>query len=460
MFLLAKIGRKRGLMAEGIFHYYFLLSEDAAPFIDKMAPWLQNAGFRPLTADDGEALPDELPFKPAYWQFAADEGSGVLALAFSPESTGQNPLQQLKSLEQEAGVDVDMILGQATVVIAPGKPFEEVLKQYQAVVRKRPGTELPLKAGRLMRHVLSSTSIFYIAIPEAYDARNSHFWGQRLAQLEGQHFKMRIITRLLGEQLNSVKREYGALEHELSLILHSNLVSKQGELAESEELDEQLKLLTTSYAKLAGNRRLIAEGKANLQALLNQFTRQLRQEPAFDFTSAGFNTLIENYQQRLEQLTQTEAHLQVSQQDYQAAIEVVRSRIDIMNSRSNLATQAQIRELMEHNTQMQKQSLVFQYAAGLIEFIVLAYYSHSLWKNLAYQAYNMIPASIQFMVVLLFSGHAVYCTHLLAEYIQGEHEVKNKVAIALLLMALLLGVIIVYTAWISSQGVPGALPGH
>ena len=109
---------------------------------------------------------------------------------------------------------------------------------------------------------------------------------------------------------------------------------------------------------------------------------------------------------------------------------------------------------------MQKQSLVFQYAAGLIEFIVLAYYSHSLWKNLAYQAYNMIPASIQFMVVLLFSGHAVYCTHLLAEYIQGEHEVKNKVAIALLLMALLLGVIIVYTAWISSQGVPGALPGH
>ncbi|HCF50422.1 MAG TPA: hypothetical protein DER60_09075, partial [Syntrophomonas sp.] len=237
--------------------------------------------------------------------------------------------------------------------------------------------------------------------------------------------------------------------------LHANLVSDQGEHKETEELSAQLNRLTTSYAKIAGSRHLIAKGKANLQAVLNQWTRQLRQESALDFDQARLNTWMENYHERLDQLTQAEANLQVSQEDYQAAIEVVRSRIDMMNSRSNLATQAQIRELMEHNTEMQKQSLVFQYAAGLIEFIVLAYYSHSLWKNLSHEGYLMVPASIQFIVVLLFSGNAVYCTHLLAEYMQGEHEVKSKMVISLISLAVLLVTIIAGTIFLSSQGASG-----
>ncbi len=169
---------------------------------------------------------------------------------------------------------------------------------------------------------------------------------------------------------------------------------------------------------------------------------------------------MENYHERLDQLTQAEANLQVSQQDYQAAIEVVRSRIDMMNSRSNLATQAQIRELMEHNTEMQKQSLVFQYAAGLIEFIVLAYYSHSLWKNLSHEGYLMVPASIQFIVVLLFSGNAVYCTHLLAEYMQGEYEVKSKMVHIVDLTGVLLVTIIAGTIFLSSQSASGLSAGH
>jgi len=62
-------------------------------------------------------------------------------------------------------------------------------------------------------------------------------------------------------------------------------------------------------------------------------------------------------------------------------------------------------------------------------------------------------------VVLLFSGTAVYCTHHLAEYIEGEHEVKNRIVVSLIFLALLLVVIIAATAWLSSQGA-GASLGH
>jgi hypothetical protein len=460
MFLLAKFGRKKRPMVEGIFQYYFLFDEDAPQFIGKMAPLLQNAGFRPFTDCDGGGLPHSLPFKQSFWQFSTGEGSCVWALAYSPAGSWQDSFQEIKSLEQQAGVDVDMILGQATIVIAPGHPWEDLLKHYEAAVGGKPGMEIPVKTGRLMRYALSPTNIFYVANPEVYDASSSVFWGQRLAQFEAQQLKAGIISRLLREQLASVNRETAALDRELSLILHANLVSDQGEHKETEELSAQLNRLTTSYAKIAGSRHLIAKGKANLQAVLNQWTRQLRQESALDFDQARLNTWMENYHERLDQLTQAEANLQVSQQDYQAAIEVVRSRIDMMNSRSNLATQAQIRELMEHNTEMQKQSLVFQYAAGLIEFIVLAYYSHSLWKNLSHEGYLMVPASIQFIVVLLFSGNAVYCTHLLAEYMQGEYEVKSKMVISLISLAVLLVTIIAGTIFLSSQSASGLSAGH
>ena len=95
------------------------------------------------------------------------------------------------------------------------------------------------------------------------------------------------------------------------------------------------------------------------------------------------------------------------------------------------------------NTFMQKQSLTFQFASGLIEFIVLAYYGHSLWKNLAHAAYENIPALIQFIFVLLFAGGTVYCTHLWAEYLQGEHHVKKQLIATTLILLIFFTVILV-----------------
>jgi hypothetical protein len=74
----------------------------------------------------------------------------------------------------------------------------------------------------------------------------------------------------------------------------------------------------------------------------------------------------------------------------------------------------------------------------------------------------LIPTPIQFIVVLLFSGNAVYCTHLLAEYMQGEHEVKQRMIISLLLLTMLLVLIIAGSIimGVPVAAVPGAAAGH
>lgn len=448
-------------MIAGIFQYYFMMAEDVSDFVDQMASPLQTAGFKVINRNDENGLPKSMPMEPISWNFPAGADSSVVALAYSPQGTLEESLQEIEALEKQSGLDLDMILGQATIVIGTELTWEELSKQSAAVLGKKTPDEIAVKNGRLMRYGLSPTRAFYLAQPGPYNAKSAVFWGQRLAQIEALQLNTAIVCRLLRDQLTMVRGEGTALERELSLILHANLVSAQGAQKEAQELDAQLNGLTSSYGKIAGSRHLVAQGQARLRNLLNQLTRQLRPDAYLAEGQPLFDGWLASYEERMDELAQAEADLQAAQQDYQAGIEVVRSRIDMMNNRSNLETQAQIRELMEQNTEMQKQSLVFQYAAGLIEFIVLAYYSHSLWKNLAHDGYLMIPASIQFIMVLLFSGNAVYCTHLLAEYMQGEHEVRTKMIAAVTAFIILLAIIIVGTILAGAPGAgAGTATGH
>ena len=194
---------------------------------------------------------------------------------------------------------------------------------------------------------------------------------------------------------------------------------------------------------IAGDYALLSQDCKKIDSLINDLNRQFRIQPGLKLDDDFRDNIIQPYHRRLQEMRDTLDELRISRENHQAAIEVVRSKVDILNSRANIATQEQIKDLMELNTQMQKQSLVFQYAAGLIEFIVLAYYSHSLWSHLAHNAYAAIPGWIQFVVVMVFSGSTVYCTHLLAEYMQGEHHVRRKLLYsALFLLAIFVFVLL------------------
>jgi hypothetical protein len=109
---------------------------------------------------------------------------------------------------------------------------------------------------------------------------------------------------------------------------------------------------------------------------------------------------------------------------------------------------------METNTAIQKQSLTFQFAAGLIEFIILAYYSHSLWKSLVPGAYHAIASWIQLLFVIAFSANTVYLTHLIAEYVQGEKHVKRQLQFFLAMLVIILVTVLVASVILQNHALP------
>lgn len=431
--------------ADAVYKYYIYLADDR----DKLEPWLnslQSQGFQSLPGrtDGTKDRPDR------FIKELEQDKSRILVLQWSEAEIGlKQALASLAKMES-AHLTPDLLLGQVTVIASTQLAWPDIISHIPPSAPQP--YAIPVKSGQMSRFTASAHHVYYACQPQDFDPTTLRLLSQGLPLIEAGYLKLRMISRLLRERSRMVEQELKELDQQLSRILHTHLVKEQQELKQAEELEEQIQSLSSAYGMLATDINLVGEGRLRLQREWERFTARLGQEKAFEIGTDQFGYLGQPFLDTLNNLNELYQTLITTRDSHQAAIDVVRSRIDIMNSRTNMATQEKIRELMEINTAIQKQGLAFQLAAGLIEFIVLAYYSHSLWKNLAHAAYDSIPASFQLMAVLLFSGLTTYLTHLLAEYVQGHTHLKTRIIVTSLPLFLLLLLILLASIFINGPG--------
>lgn len=428
-----------------VLRYYFYLDEESGKLqglIDTIQSFLPLQLYNPRNYKDGWA-------PGLYYELEIDNVK-ILAIGLDTnDSKWGNNLSLLTCCEEKSGIEDDHLLGKASVLCGQGLEWEMLLEEAASNIAVKEQIAAEIDHGQIARvfdsRIKGETS--YVCKLDNYTALNLRFLLEGLPQLQARMIKLQMIIYLLRDRHQTIIREKEDLDKKLSQILHTHLVTDQTCLDKSIELEQQIDGLSSSYGMIAGDYALLSDDCKKVNSLLSELNQQFRIQPGLKMDEDVRNRLNQPFQTRLTEMLDSLEELRISRENHQAAIEVVRSKIDILNSRANIATQDQIKNLMEVNTQMQKQSLVFQYAAGLIEFIVLAYYSHSLWSHLAHNAYSTVPGWIQFLIVMLFSGNTVYCTHLLAEYLQGEIHVRKKlwyagIALLLVFTLIVLGTVI------------------
>lgn len=420
--------------------YYFL--EDDTESLNKLIEIFSSQGLTLETRDIPLAMK-----QPESVVYNLDYPQGKLKILAVKTPTDMDhweiALNHLKTWEDEDSLVAADIMGILTIMAGTGR-WEE-LTEKAAIITKGHGEIYELKSGRMtcLKRDRSKGEAIYLCALEDLEAVDLSFLSRRLPMLHAGVLRLQALDFVLHDRLFSIRREKDEIQQGLINILHTKLVMNQATLMAAEELENEIQSLATAYGKLVGDQNMVIDGLKNLDAALLAVRRQINADAALLEPAAVFTNLTESYQQRREELHNLRDELNEVQEDYRAAMDVVKSKIEVMNSRTNIATQEQIKGLLEINTEMQKQGLVYQYAAGLIEFIVLAYYSHTLWSHLQHAAYTVIPSWIQFVVVLVFSGNIVWATHLIAEYNQGEHHVRRKLIIALILFLLLFAFIVV-----------------
>lgn len=435
-------------MADELWRYYYFLEEDADNFTPLIEVFQQNkVNYYPDYSF--KLLEEEKSFS---YQLKQDNLSILVLCCLVEKGDWEDYLASLEAWEEKAGINDADIVAETSVFLSTKTSWGDFLLSSQRLSRQKEALNIGIEEGQMARlcRLWPQGKAFYACHLDKYTRQNRNFLGSELPLLEASLLRLRMISSFLREQKNTVLREREQLDQELSAILHTQLVMEKGSMEEAMELEEQVEGLSRAYGKIAGDYNTLLSAANRLSSLLQSFRQQLSSLRGADLSEGFISDMINPYLIRLREIEEAQNSVIVSRENHRAAIEVARSKIDIMNARSNIATQKEIRNLMQLNVTIQKQSLVFQYAAGLIEFIVLAYYSHSLWSHLAHGAYAAIPGWIQFLVVIAFSGNTVYCTHLMAEYMQGDHHVKNKLIAAAIPLFLILLIVIAASALLAS----------
>lgn len=429
-------------MPYSFFRYYYFL-EDDLPGVERYTEILNSNGFASSPA----------VFDPGRWHNRLLYGNMVVLVTAMSSETGWEASQaKLDNWQSQVGID-SLLLARVTVLHASSGSFDNSLEMARELCPFRDAIPFGTRQGQLARldWKWPRGQACYLFI-DPTPSKASSFFASGLPLLEASLIRLNMVSKLYRDRHQTVDNERREMDKRLSHILHTQLVSDKAPLKEADELEAQIQELAASYGILAGDYSTLAEAAGRMQDLIKAVVNHVRAQTFLQLEPELLATILQPYQERLRQLQISREELDSSRENHRAAIDVVRSRIDIMMSRENIETQERIKDLMEINTAVQKQSLIFQVAAGIIEFIVLAYYSHSLWKALAHNAYALIPPGLQFIVVLLFSYTTVKVTHMAAEYYQGAHHVKGKLITCGISLALLLAIIIAGSVLMEVRG--------
>lgn len=317
--------------------------------------------------------------------------------------------------------DADYLLGQSTLVVAQADetdlPRPLLLESFATATRY----------GLLRHNYASKLHHYYHLLPEA-DRPLQSLLLRDLPLLDLGFFRLQQELRLFKDQRKMITQDKREIDHKLSSILHrQKQLEQQSELEKSRFWEETLQELAQLYGTLGSNALVLKSIEATLQRDLNRQNKiLLRLTKDVSGPRTLLTDVLPEFSNQLKDFQQTSQQLQLSLQNAKAAIDVVQTQVELIHANETVA--------------LQKEGLSLQVAAAFIEFIVVIYYSLSVWKTLTPEdTFHHIPALLKLAVVVGFASSAVAVTHFAAEKFQGHTAARNKLRLSLVLLFALFG---------------------
>ncbi|MHB9112246.1 MAG: hypothetical protein ACYC4D_06425 [Thermoleophilia bacterium] len=226
-------------------------------------------------------------------------------------------------------------------------------------------------------------------------------------------------------QRQTIVGERADVDRQVGELLHRQVVSESGMEPDTTILEGQITSLSRLFGLLATDSLLVRQSSDRL----SRDIKLLNQELALLATPGSTDEIGGHYLGRFDAdlaEARTEIrNLDFSRQNAQAAIEVVRTQVEIMRAGEEAAIQRQSKELLSSSLVLQEERLALQVAAGFIEFVLVFYYVLKSWEGIAgSEPVEHISPAIRLLVIGSFSAAAAVGTHFLALAIQ-RRSVKS-----------------------------------
>lgn len=259
--------------------------------------------------------------------------------------------------------------------------------------------------------------------------------------------KLDRVATHFGYQRKTIENERAEVDRNVGALLHRQVVAAE-EAPEAAVLEEQITSLSRMFGMLATDSLMVRQAAQRMKKDVDQ----LRQAFAVLF-APGFITVneIANHYERLFSddiaAASSEAqNLAFSRKSAQAAIEVVRTQVELLRAGEEAVIQEQTRELLSRSLLLQKERMALQVATGFVEFVLVFYYVLKSWEGIAgYATVEHIAPLWRLLSVGGIAAGAAVGTHFLAQALQRRTARIAGLWLAAVLLVISLAALVLLT---------------
>lgn len=250
------------------------------------------------------------------------------------------------------------------------------------------------------------------------------------------------------QQRQTIVDERADVDSRVGALLHKQVVTTDADHPETASLEINIANLSRMFGLLATDSLLMRQADKRLEQDLGSYKASLgavmsRAAGTADEIGEHF---LGQFEAELKAVRNVIRDLDYSRQNAEAAIEVIRTQIELLRAREGALIQDQTKGLLGQMIRLQEEGLAIQVAAGVIEFVLIFYYVLISWEHLlGIEAAEHIPPLLRMLPVLILAGGGAIGTHYLARSIKNKTWRNTGLWISAALIVLSLAALVIFS---------------
>ena len=314
----------------------------------------------------------------------------------------------MSELSSKSLPGMDAAIGEATVLISSEREVEDLSKETG--VGKL--TKIETKAGLLYQFEEKEGHKEHVYILTSPPGSNGleHLLRLNFPLFDLSIHKLHLERDYFKNQRKWVMNEKAEIDKAVGDILHKRIVGETFKPEYVEILEKEIDTLSTKYAILVNDGHLIRKARVTVEEDIEAVYNHL-EDMAPSVPMEGLDILKQSIDLK-KRLSEDELSISYSIRNTKTAIDTVRTNVDLLRSRETIF--------------LQEEAVSFQVAAGVLEFIIIFYYSIASWEHLIGPGrMEVIPPPVRFTTILLFASFSVALTHFVGESFREKWKINK-----------------------------------
>jgi hypothetical protein len=302
---------------------------------------------------------------------------------------------------------VDSTIGTARLIIGEEGELEAFEKEFG-----KGYTRVETESGLLCQfeEKEGKKEHFYFLIPAKEVEGIEHFLTLDFPLFDFEIHKLHMERDYFKNQQKWIMSEKEEIDKSIGDLLHKSIVGETLNPKFIKTLEGDIDLLSSKYAILVNDGHLLRKARTTLeddidmvQARLNEFGK---------IPSEGLE-IIRGSIDLNDSLKEAEISISYAIKNTKTAIDTVRTSVELLRSRENIF--------------LQEEAISFQVAAGVLEFIIIFYYSLTSWLHI-------LPPPTKFITIFLFALSGVMLTHFVGKSYKEKWRLNKGMIITIAAM--------------------------